>query len=168
MNCSFHSANPVARLQVVIISLFARIGSADVGITARARLLERTMVARTLSRCSRGRRTALTVVRFVCRCRPVLYLSVALTLLVGGTVFAQDVENGRRLSERVCSECHAIGPAPRKLRGLPSFASIAVKENVTFDMIESFLLLPHGTMSIPPLTRKDAQDIAAFIIAMKK
>jgi hypothetical protein len=168
MNCCFYSANRMARLQVAIISLFARIGLADVGITARARLLERTMVARTLSRSDRGRRTALTVVHFVCRCPPVLCLSVALTLLVGGTVFAQDVENGRRLSERVCSECHAIGPSPRKSRGLPSFASIAAKENVTFDMIVSFLLLPHATMSTPPLTRKDAQDIAAFIIAMKK
>jgi hypothetical protein len=35
-------------------------------------------------------------------------------------------------------------------------------------MIASFLLLPHATMANLPLSRKDAQDIAAFIIATKK
>ena len=99
----------------------------------------------------------------------VLYLSVALILLGGArAAHAQDVENGRRLSERLCSECHAVGPATGKSKGLPSFASIAAKENITSDMIVSFLLLPHATMSTPPLRRKDAQEIAAFIIAMKK
>jgi hypothetical protein len=35
-------------------------------------------------------------------------------------------------------------------------------------MIASFLLLPHATMPNLPLSRKDAQDIAAFIIGMKR
>jgi mono/diheme cytochrome c family protein len=99
----------------------------------------------------------------------VLYLSVALTLLGGsGAVFAQDVENGRRLSERWCSECHAIGPAPGKSSKALSFASIAARETVTSEMIASFLRLPHATMPNLPLTRNDAQDIAAFIMEMKK
>jgi hypothetical protein len=36
------------------------------------------------------------------------------------------------------------------------------------DMIASFLLLPHATMPNLPLSRKDAQDIALFIVKMKK
>jgi mono/diheme cytochrome c family protein len=99
----------------------------------------------------------------------VLCLAVALTLSGGiATTLAQNVENGLRLSERWCSECHAIGSAPGKFKGVSSFASIANKETVTSDMIASFLRLPHATMPNLPLSRKDALDIAAFIMEMKK
>jgi mono/diheme cytochrome c family protein len=98
-----------------------------------------------------------------------LSLAVAITLLGGiETTSAQNVANGLRLSERWCSECHAIGPAPGKFKRAPSFATIAAKETISSDMIASFLLLPHATMPNVPLSRKDAQDIAAFIIEMKK
>lgn len=98
-----------------------------------------------------------------------LHIAVALTLCGGGAAtFAQDVENGRRLSERWCSECHAIGPAPGKPSRMIPFAAIAAKQGITSDMISSFLLMPHATMPNMPLSRKDAQDIAAFIMEMKK
>jgi len=98
-----------------------------------------------------------------------LHLSVAL-ILFGGihATFAQNAENGGRLSKRWCSGCHAIGSAADKFHGIPSFAAIAAKEAINADMIASFLLLPHATMPNPPLSRKDAQDIALFIIEMKK
>jgi mono/diheme cytochrome c family protein len=100
-----------------------------------------------------------------------LTLSLAVTITLLGeleTASAQNLENGLRLSERWCSECHAIGPAPGKFNRAPSFASIAAKEAITLDMIASFLRLPHATMPNVPLSRKDAQDIAAFIIEKKK
>ncbi|MGA2292191.1 MAG: c-type cytochrome [Bradyrhizobium sp.] len=81
---------------------------------------------------------------------------------------AQNAENGRRLSERWCTECHAIGAAPGKLNGVPSFAAIAARESITSDMIASFLLLPHATMPNFPLSRDDARDIAAFVLETKK
>jgi mono/diheme cytochrome c family protein len=98
-----------------------------------------------------------------------LHLSVAL-ILFGGiqATFAQNAQNGARLSERWCSGCHAIGSAADKFHGVPSFAAIAARETINADMIASFLLLPHATMPNPPLSRKDAQDIALFIIEMKK
>jgi mono/diheme cytochrome c family protein len=96
-------------------------------------------------------------------------LYVALALFGGnGAALAQDVENGRRLSERWCSECHAIGLAPGKGGRTISFAAIAARRGISPDMISSFLLLPHATMPNLPLSRKDAQDLAAFIMAMKK
>jgi mono/diheme cytochrome c family protein len=99
----------------------------------------------------------------------VLCLAVALTLFGRvGTTFAQNVENGLRLSERWCSGCHAIGSAPENFKGMTSFASIANKETITSDMIASFLRLPHATMPNTPLSRRDAQDIAAFIMQMRK
>jgi mono/diheme cytochrome c family protein len=98
----------------------------------------------------------------------VLHLSVALALLAGTMAFAQNAENGRRLSERWCSECHALDAAPGKVGKAQSFASIAAKETITFEMIASFLRLPHATMPNLPLSRKDTQDIAAFIMDLKK
>ncbi len=96
-------------------------------------------------------------------------LSVVLVLFAGiHATFGQNAENGRRLSERWCSECHAIGSASNKFHGIPSLAAIAAKENINADMIASFLLLPHATMPNLPLSRKDAEDIALFIIEMKK
>lgn len=95
-------------------------------------------------------------------------LAVALTLLGGtGAALAQDVENGRRLSARWCSECHAVEPEGKGGRTI-SFAAIAGRQDITSDMITSFLLMPHATMPNPPLSRKDARDIAAYLMEMKK
>jgi len=98
-----------------------------------------------------------------------LVLSAALFSCTGiATSCAQDIANGRRLSERRCSECHAIGSDPGKLMQTPSFASIAAKQGVNADVIAAFLLMPHARMPNEPLSRQDARDIAAFIMAMKK
>jgi mono/diheme cytochrome c family protein len=102
------------------------------------------------------------------RSAQILCLSIALAVFGGtGAALAQNVENGRRLSERWCSECHAIGPVAAKRNGLPSFASIANKANVTSEVIASFLRMPHATMPNAPLSAQDAQDIAAFMMEMK-
>ena len=58
--------------------------------------------------------------------------------------------------------------ASSKSRGAPPFAVIAAKEKINSEMIASFLLLPHATMPNSPLTHNDAEDIAAFIMGMKK
>jgi mono/diheme cytochrome c family protein len=81
---------------------------------------------------------------------------------------AQDLENGRRLAERWCAACHQIDANPGKFRRAPPFAAIAAKDNITAEMIASFLLLPHATMPNFPLSRKDADDIAAFIMELRK
>jgi mono/diheme cytochrome c family protein len=105
------------------------------------------------------------------RCRqavPLFFAAVALAPFGNaGGAFAQNIENGRRLSERWCAECHAIAAVPGKSRA-QSFAAIAAKEKISAEMIASFLRLPHATMPNVPLRGNDAQDIAAFIMSMKK
>jgi mono/diheme cytochrome c family protein len=95
---------------------------------------------------------------------------VAVLALFGGvaTSPAQDLENGQRLSERWCIECHAIGTPTAKPSKVIPFAAIAEKPGITSEMIASFLLMPHATMPNMPLSRKDAQDLAAFIMKMRK
>jgi mono/diheme cytochrome c family protein len=98
-----------------------------------------------------------------------LCLSVMLAFLGGmEATVAQNIENGQRLSERWCSECHIVGPGQTRSRGAPPFASIAARQTISAEMIASFLLLPHATMPNPPLTRTDAEDIAGFILGMRK
>ncbi len=81
---------------------------------------------------------------------------------------AQDLENGQRLAERWCAACHQVGANPGRFRRAPPLAAIAAKDNITAEMIASFLLLPHSTMPNLPLSKKDAADIAAFIMEMRK
>jgi len=98
-----------------------------------------------------------------------MYLLVTLAFLGGAeATVAQNIANGQRLSQRWCSECHIVGPAQTRSRGAPSFASIAAKETISVEMVVSFLLLPHAAMPNPPLSRKDAEDIATFILATRK
>ena len=98
-----------------------------------------------------------------------LYLALTLALFGGvGEAVAQNADNGRRLAEQWCSECHAIDPAAAKPGKTISFAAIAAKQGVTAEMITSFLPLPHATMPNLPLSRSDIQDLAAYIMGMKK
>ena len=98
-------------------------------------------------------------------------IRMAAGLLLSGVTqaaVAQNAENGRRLSERWWSACHDVGLPSKKVHGAPPFAAIAARETISADMIASFLLLPHATMPNLPLSRSDAQDIARFIIELRK
>jgi len=97
-----------------------------------------------------------------------LCVAMALALFGGNACLAQNIENGQRLSERWCVGCHAIGAPTPKTSRIISFASIAERPGITSDMIASFLLMPHATMPNLPLSHNDAQDIAAFIMKMKR
>jgi mono/diheme cytochrome c family protein len=97
-----------------------------------------------------------------------MHLVAGLALFAAShVILAQDLDNGRRLSERWCAECHQIDPAAKPRNRAPPFAAIAVKDNITAKTIATFLLLPHATMPNFPLRRKDAEDIAAYILAIR-
>jgi succinate-semialdehyde dehydrogenase/glutarate-semialdehyde dehydrogenase len=83
-------------------------------------------------------------------------------------VFSADLDHGRRLAERWCAECHAVADKPTRFRRSLPFAAIAAKDGVTLETLTAFLLLPHATMSNAPLSRQDAADLAAYIMALKK
>ena len=87
--------------------------------------------------------------------------------LCAGTAIAQDLDNGLRLARRWCVECHAISTNAPKPSRVIAFPAIAQRPGITSEMIASFLLMPHATMPNPPLTAKDARDLAAFIMRMK-
>ena len=98
---------------------------------------------------------------------------VAITLAVAVVFFesvasAQDVDRGEKLAARWCAECHTIGAPAAKGKRAISFELIAAKPGVSSKVIADFLMLPHSTMPDLPVRRSEAEDIAAFIMQMKK
>jgi mono/diheme cytochrome c family protein len=80
----------------------------------------------------------------------------------------RSLDHGRQLAERWCAECHAVGGQPTRFHRAEPLATIAARDGVTAETLISFLRLPHATMTNIPLSREDAGDIAAFILAKKK
>jgi mono/diheme cytochrome c family protein len=97
-----------------------------------------------------------------------LFCAALLILAAGEMSFAQDARTGELLSRRWCLPCHAISTGQGKAGKPRSLQSIANTENVNFDKIVGFLLLPHAVMPNLPLNRKEVEDIAAYIAQMKK
>ena len=96
-----------------------------------------------------------------------LPLTVVLALGVAAAS-AQDAEHGGRLIERWCADCHVSTMSKAKARQATPFEAVAAKPGINPDVIANFLMLPHATMPNLPIRRTDAEDIAAFIMQMKK
>ncbi|MGJ5202574.1 cytochrome c [Bradyrhizobium sp. HKCCYLR20261] len=91
-----------------------------------------------------------------------------LLLLLLTPAAAEDLDHGRQVAERWCAECHVVGAeAPRFRRARP-FVAIAAKEGLTREMLVRFLLLPHATMANSPLGAADADDLAGYILSLRK
>ncbi|MGJ4927389.1 c-type cytochrome [Bradyrhizobium sp. HKCCYLS2038] len=81
---------------------------------------------------------------------------------------ADNIDHGRQLAERWCAACHAVGTEPTRFRRAQPFVAIAARENVTREMLVKFLQLPHATMANNPLTAADADDLAGYILSLRK
>jgi mono/diheme cytochrome c family protein len=82
--------------------------------------------------------------------------------------FASDVENGRRVAEARCVTCHVVGSEPRRELGdAPPFQAIAQKFAVSPELLAFSILEPHPRMNVT-LTRREAQDIAAYINSLAR
>ena len=81
---------------------------------------------------------------------------------------AADVESGRRVAEARCVTCHFVGPGQRREVGdAPPFEAIARKFAVSPELLAFSILEPHPRMNVT-LTRREAQDIAAYINSLAK
>lgn len=96
-------------------------------------------------------------------------LLAGLIVLAPAAAFAQDPSEGRRLTEQWCANCHRIapaGPGPAT-DAVPSFAAIAARPGRTPEAIATFLRTPHAGMPDHGLTLRQAQDIAAYLLAQR-
>ena len=89
-------------------------------------------------------------------------LCLLLQIFVAPAV-AADADHGRRLAEARCVTCHAVAPSPRReVAAAPPFDMIARKFEVQPETLAFAILDPHPRMNVV-LTRREAQDIAAYI-----
>jgi mono/diheme cytochrome c family protein len=79
---------------------------------------------------------------------------------------AADAENGKRLAQARCVPCHAVDrDQARQVAQAPPFRVIAQKFGANPEMLAFSLLDPHPRMNVT-LTRREAEDIAAYISAL--
>ena len=99
-------------------------------------------------------------------------VSLALMAL-SSTVDAQDFGNakaGQVYAERVCAECHAVGPerAGSPHTRAPSFVDVANTRGMTSMALRVWLLSPHPSMPQLILAEDDADNVIAYILTLKK
>ena len=94
-------------------------------------------------------------------------------ILVAAVVSAQsamaaDEANGKGLAQQHCSPCHIVEPNQRQeLADSPPFETIAQKYANAPEAIAFAILAPHPRMNVT-LSRREAQDIAAYIATLAK
>lgn len=95
--------------------------------------------------------------------RPFCLRLLLAALFIARPAFAADPDNGRRLAEMRCVPCHAVVPAVRReVADAPPFETIARKFAAQPQMLAFSLLDPHPRMNVA-LTRREVEDIAAYI-----
>lgn len=80
-----------------------------------------------------------------------------------------DPQAGRDYALRNCTNCHMVSPQQSTpARAAPSFQAIANMHSTTEMSLHAFLSTPHPKMPnfiVPP---RDAQDVTAYILSLRK
>ena len=110
---------------------------------------------------------------------PTFRISVALLaagMLFTGVVFAAeserrygDAEYGRGLAVRWCGSCHLVTTDQQhSVANAPHFNKIAQADNVSGDSLARLLETPHPKMPSLVLSPSALDDIAAYIVSLKR
>ena len=91
------------------------------------------------------------------------FCSLLPALLAASGALAADADNGKRLAETRCVACHIVAPSERRVvTDAPPFEAIARKYASNPDTLAFSIMDPHPRMNVT-LTRREAQDVAAYI-----
>ena len=97
-----------------------------------------------------------------------ILLAVFALVPLAPIVLAADADTGKRLAQARCASCHSIEPDyHRQVADAPAFELVARKFGDNPDILAFALLDPHPRMNII-LTRRETQDIAAYISTLAK
>lgn len=97
-------------------------------------------------------------------------IGVAFFGLVNGAnlAFAADPIHGEEIARRWCAECHVVASDQRQVTSqAPPFSAIARKPEFDAFRLAFFLLAPHPKMPSMSLTRREADDLAAYIASLR-
>jgi mono/diheme cytochrome c family protein len=91
-----------------------------------------------------------------------------LALISGPAWSAGNPERGQQLAGRWCASCHLVGPEQREaLADVPSFASVARREDLSEALLAAFLATPHPPMPNMSLSRQEIADVLAYIRSLR-
>ena len=96
------------------------------------------------------------------------FCSLLPALLAAPGALAADADNGKRLAEMRGVTCHIVSPGERRVvTDAPPFEAIARKYASNPDTLAFSVMDPHPRMNVT-LTRREAQDVAAYINTLAK
>jgi hypothetical protein len=94
------------------------------------------------------------------------------------TNVTKDVKEGRELAVIICSNCHVVSHdqsfEPILRPPAPSFESIAQRNNISADSVQTFLTTTHRNagdpkgMPNPQLIDVHAKQVAAYLLSLRK
>lgn len=91
----------------------------------------------------------------------------ALLFTPSAPVFAGDAAAGKALAEQWCQSCHAIGVGEATASdGTPSFSEVAGDPATTEDGLRAWLFDPHPPMPDLNLSRREIDDLTAYILSL--
>lgn len=87
----------------------------------------------------------------------------------GEPVHTGDAVRGLRLAENWCASCHLVSAEQKSTsRAAPPFAQIAQSPTFDSDHLAYLLYDPHPNMAKLALSRRAIDDIAAYVISLRK
>jgi mono/diheme cytochrome c family protein len=96
------------------------------------------------------------------------FCSLLPAIVAASGALGADADNGKRLAETRCATCHIVSPSERRVvTDAPPFETIAGKYAANPDTLAFSIVNPHPRMNVT-LTRREAQDVAAYINTLAK
>jgi len=84
---------------------------------------------------------------------------------LGTPALAADAANGERLARQWCATCHVVSVDQQQASAdAPPFATIGRSAGFNAEKLALFLLEPHPKMPNMALTRREAADLAEYIV----
>lgn len=97
-----------------------------------------------------------------------LWLAGAGTSLAGPVTSAPDAAHGKRLAQRLCSNCHLVDSSQTKaMADVPSFQEIANRQDQTEGSVMAKIIIPKHPMPVIPISKSELNDLAAYIMSLR-
>ena len=94
--------------------------------------------------------------------------AASLYIVVASGARGADADAGRRLAQLRCAACHIVAQSGTdEVADAPPFAIIGRKFGFNYDSLILALMGPHAKMNFG-LTRREANDVAAYITTLAK
>ena len=94
---------------------------------------------------------------------------VCSVMLLPGLALAQDIERGHQLATRWCAGCHIVERSSTEARadGIPTFPAVAAKPDSSPERLRAAMNPIHGRMPDLSLSKRDQDDLAAYILSLR-